>query len=97
MVGTAGRRTRAERIRERLETAFAPTLLDVADESARHAGHAGNPDGAGETHYAVTIVSPRFAGLSRVERSRAVHEALAAEFASGLHALRLVLRAPGET
>lgn len=93
----SARRTRADRIRDRLQAAFAPLLLDIVDESARHAGHAGNPDGAGETHYAVTLVSPRFAGMSRLERSRAVHAALAEEFAAGLHALHLVLRAPDES
>lgn len=88
--------TRAERIRARLERDFAPVQLTVEDESARHAGHPGNPDGRGETHYAVTLVSARFAGMNRLARSRTVHEALAEEFAAGLHALSLTLRAPGE-
>ena len=88
--------TRAERIRDILARDFAPTMLAVNDESGRHAGHAGNPDGRGETHYAVTMISARFAGLNRLARSRAVHEALAGEFAAGLHALSLTLRAPGE-
>lgn len=88
--------TRAERIRTILEREFAPVLLAVEDESARHAGHAGNPDGRGETHYAVTLVSPRFAGMGRLARSRAVHAALAGEFAGGLHALSLTLRSPEE-
>lgn len=88
--------TRAERIRDILARDFAPAMLAVDDESGRHVGHAGNPDGLGETHYAVTLVSARFAGLNRLARSRAVHEALAGEFATGLHALSLTLRAPGE-
>lgn len=88
--------TRAERIRTVLEREFAPAVLVVADESARHAGHAGNPDGRGETHYAVTLVSARFAGMGRLARSRAVHAALEAEFATGLHALSLTLRTPDE-
>ncbi len=88
--------TRAERIREALERGFAPVTLEVVDESARHAGHAGNPDGRGETHYAVSLVSPAFAGMGRVARSRAVHAALAGEFAGGLHALSLTLRTPEE-
>jgi BolA protein len=88
--------TRAERIKAILEREFAPALLAVEDESARHAGHAGNPDGTGETHYAVMLVSPRFAGMGRLARSRAVHAALAGEFAGGLHALRLTLRSPEE-
>jgi BolA protein len=88
--------TRAERIREALARAFAPEVLEVIDESARHAGHAGNPDGQGETHYAVLLVSSRFAGMGRLARSRAVHAALAEEFATGLHALSLTLRTPEE-
>ena len=88
--------TRAERIREALVAAFAPTALEIVDESARHAGHAGNPDGRGETHYAVTLVSQSFAGMGRLARSRAVHAALEDEFATGLHALSLTLRTPEE-
>lgn len=87
---------RAGRIRAALESALAPATVTVVDESARHAGHAGNPDGAGETHYLVHAVSPRFAGHGRVARQRLVHEALAAEFATGLHALSLKLETPEE-
>jgi BolA protein len=88
--------TRADRIRATLAARFAPSVLEVVDDSHRHAGHAGNPDGTGETHYNVTIVAAAFAGQSRVARSRLVHEALAQELDSGLHALALKLRAPGE-
>jgi BolA protein len=86
---------RAARIRARLEAGFAPCQLAVADDSARHAGHAGAGD-AGETHYRVDLVSAAFRGLARVARSRAVHAALAEEFATGLHALALRLRTPEE-
>jgi BolA protein len=87
--------SRADRIASRLTETFAPALLRVFDESARHAGHAGAQPG-GETHYAVTMVSAAFAGQSRVARSRAVHAALSDELTTGLHALSLTLRAPGE-
>ena len=87
--------TRADRIHAALEAAFAPAEVTVTDDSARHAGHAGARPG-GETHYSVTVVSPAFAGQSRVARSRAAHAALAAEFESGLHALALRLLTPGE-
>jgi BolA family transcriptional regulator, general stress-responsive regulator len=87
--------SRHARITARLNEAFAPTQLIVQDDSALHAGHSGARAG-GETHYTVTMVSAAFAGQNRVARSRAVHEALAEELASGLHALALVLRAPGE-
>jgi BolA protein len=91
---------RADRIHASLTTLFTPTLLEVRDDSALHAGHAGARPApgakAGETHFSVTLVSPAFRGVSRVERSRAVHAALAGEFAGGLHALALTLRAPEE-
>jgi BolA protein len=86
---------RAARLEATLRAAFAPTELHVQDDSARHAGHAGAAPG-GETHFNVRIVSETFTGLSRVARSRAVNTALASEFSSGLHALSLQLRAPGE-
>jgi len=88
---------REGRIRAALEAALAPARVAVVDVSASHAGHAGNPDGAGETHYTVHAVSPRFAGLGRVARHRLVNAALAAEFASGLHALNLRLETPEES
>jgi BolA protein len=87
--------SRADRIRSALEAAFAPARVSVADDSHRHAGHAGaRPEG--ETHYTVAVVSPAFAGQSRVARSRAVHAVLAAEFGAGLHALSLQLATPEE-
>jgi BolA protein len=82
-------------IQRRLSAAFAPTQLDVIDDSARHQGHAGHRHG-GETHFSVRIVSPVFAGLSRVERQRRVYTALAEEMKSQIHALALVTLAPGE-
>ncbi len=87
--------TRAQRIEARLLAAFAPVLIAVTDDSARHAGHAGARPG-GETHYSVKLVSPAFRGQTRVARSRAVHTALADELANGLHALALTLRTPEE-
>lgn len=87
--------SRAERIESALKRALAPDVLAVADESENHRGHSGYRDG-GETHYRVAIVSGVFRGKNRVERHRLVNVALAAEFASGLHALALDLRAPEE-
>ena len=86
---------RAARMRVVLTQAFSPAELLIEDDSARHAGHAGAAPG-GETHFTVHVTADAFAGLSRVARSRAVHAALAEEFALGLHALSLVLRAPDE-
>ncbi|MBL8834147.1 MAG: BolA family transcriptional regulator [Rhodospirillales bacterium] len=85
----------AERMRAKIEAAFAPVELKIVDDSARHAGHAGARPG-GESHFTVTIVSASFAGKGRVDRQRLVHAALAEELAGPVHALALVLRAPGE-
>lgn len=87
--------TRSDRLRALLGAAFAPVQLVVVDDSARHAGHAGARPG-GQTHFNVLMAAERFQGMSRVERSRAVHAVLAPEFASGLHALSLTLRTPDE-
>lgn len=89
--------SRAERMQAILESAFAPVVLEIIDESRRHAGHAGRnglPDG--ETHYRVAMVSAQFAGMTRLARQRAVNAALADEFTTGLHALSLRLNAPEE-
>ncbi len=71
-----------------LTAAFSPDLLEIDDESHLHHGHAGAAPG-GETHYAVRIRAPVLAGLSRVARHRAINQALAVEFATGLHALSI--------
>ncbi len=81
---------RIDRLRAALTAAFAPTLLEIVDDSGRHAGHAGAAAG-GQTHYTIRMHAASFTGQSRVARSRAVHDVLAAEFASGLHALSLSL------
>ncbi len=87
--------TMQEQIVSRLTAALDPILLDVVDESDRHAGHAGAREGGG-THYRVRVVSGQFERQSRVERHRLVYGLLSAEFADGLHALALVAKAPGE-
>jgi BolA family transcriptional regulator, general stress-responsive regulator len=87
--------TRADRIAALLGQFFSPVVLHIVDDSARHAGHAGAAPG-GQTHFSVVMVAEAFHGQSRVERSRAVHAALAEEFAGGLHALALTLCTPEE-
>jgi BolA protein len=77
-------------IRTALESAFRPDRLEVVNESHRHAGHAGD-DGSGESHWQVTIRAAGLAGLSRVERHRAVHRALGPAIMGRLHALALDL------
>lgn len=87
--------SRSARLEAALTAAFAPELLRIEDDSARHAGHAGAQPG-GQSHYSVLLVSAAFRGMSRVARSRAVHAVLAQEFAGGMHALALTLRSPEE-
>jgi len=82
-------------MREKLQRAFQPTRLDVINESHLHAGHRTSP-GTGESHFRVLLVSPVFAGKSRLQRHRLVNEALAAELKGKVHALALDLRAPDE-
>ncbi len=89
--------TRQDRIQHTLTAIFKPQSLEIIDESGRHANHAGRHGlPAGETHYRVVMVAQSLAGQSRLARSRAVHDALADEFNSGLHALSLSLRTPEE-
>lgn len=90
---------RKSRIVETLTRAFVPLALTVQDDSARHAGHRGHPGGAGkegQTHFNVAMVADCFTDMKRVDRARAVNEALAEEFRTGLHALSLNLRSPAE-
>lgn len=83
--------TRVEKIRGKLEAAFAPRLLEVVDDSERHRGHSGFQEG-GESHFNVVIESDRFKGLSRIARHRAVHAALGPDLVSEIHALALTIR-----
>lgn len=76
-------------IEARLQSVLQPTALQVVDESADHAGHAGaNAEGAG-THFRVRVASPLFAGKSRVARHRLVYDALQKFIDQGLHALAI--------
>lgn len=84
------------RIRDKLELAFAPTRLEIVNESHLHAGHHGSP-GTGESHFRVAIVSDVFAGKNRLARHRLVNEALASELRDGVHALAIKALAPGES
>lgn len=86
--------SRAEWIESRLREAFAPERLEVVDDSARHRGHAGARAGGG--HFQVLIVAEGFRGLGRLERHRAVYEALGEAMRADIHALALRALAPGE-
>lgn len=86
---------RVDRIRKLLESQLAPELLQIRDDSALHAGHAGARDGAG--HYAVRVVAPAFAGLPVLKRHRIVYQTLASMMPHEIHALSIDARAPGES
>jgi len=85
----------AQRIRERL-AALEPLALDLVDESAQHAGHAGAAPG-GETHWRLSIVSPRFAGQPSVARHRMIYQALGELMQDPIHALAISAPSPEET
>lgn len=84
-----------DRIVARLVDRFAPTALEVIDESHLHAGHSGaRPEG--ETHFRVIIEAEAFRGTSRVSRHRMVNEALAEQLAGPVHALAIRAEAPAD-
>ena len=85
----------SDTIRRKLTERFAPTRLEVVDQSHLHIGHEGARPG-GETHFAVMIACTAFIGQSRVARQRLVYETLADELASRVHALSLTTLAPDE-
>lgn len=85
----------AGEIRRILIESFAPSQLDVINDSARHQGHAGD-DGTGESHFTVAIESAVFAGKSRLERQRMVNRALGDVPGDRVHALAIKAKAPGE-
>jgi BolA protein len=85
----------AREIDQRLRAALAPSRLAVINDSAKHHGHAGD-DGSGESHFTVEIEAPAFAGMSRLERQRAVNAALGDLMKERIHALAIKARTPGE-
>lgn len=82
-------------IEQKLNQGLNPIRLEVIDDSGRHVGHAGHKPG-GETHFRIEIVSPAFAGKSRIERHRLVNALLAEELAGPVHALQLATLTPEE-
>jgi BolA protein len=74
-----------EQIRERLQAAFAPSVLEVVDEGYKHASH-GN---AGKGHFHVRIVSAAFAGQLPLKRHRMIYAAMDGLMDNGIHALSI--------
>ena len=85
----------AQEIAQLLTQAFAPTGLEVINDSASHRGHMGD-DGTDESHFTVEIESPAFTGVSRLQRQRMVNRALGDIPGQRVHALAIKARAPGE-
>ena len=83
----------SQHIEAALRSALQPTTLEVQDDSHLHAGHAGAKEGR---HFSVKLVSERFAGLTRVARHRLVYDSLKPLIDSGIHALAIDARAPGD-
>jgi BolA protein len=81
-------------LRERLTRALQPVELDIIDESAKHAGHAGAASGGG--HFIVTIVSPAFENKTLIQRHRLVYDAVGDIMHSEIHALSIQARTPQE-
>lgn len=77
-----------DQIEDRLQAAFAPSRLEVVDDSESHRGHAGWREG-GQTHFNVLIRAAQFRDMSRIARHRAVHQALGADLVGRIHALAL--------
>ncbi|AZZ36458.1 BolA family transcriptional regulator [Bdellovibrio sp. qaytius] len=89
---------REERIKAILKQ-LNPLVLELKNDSAKHANHVehlGSAGFTGETHYKAKIVSEVFEGLSRVDRQRKVYDLLKEEFTSGLHAFELKTLTPKE-
>jgi BolA family transcriptional regulator, general stress-responsive regulator len=81
-------------LRDQLTLVLAPLSIELRDDSAQHAGHAGAGDGA---HFAIHIVSPRFVGVRTLERHRMVYAAAAPLMAGRIHALQITALTPEET
>lgn len=85
---------RAQRIEEKLRSGLAAEHVEVEDDSARHAGHAGARGGAG--HFNVIVVSEQFEGKNRVARHRAVYSAVEDMMPQEIHALSAQTFTPSE-
>lgn len=84
---------RIEAIRAALAT-LRPSVLQIEDDSHKHAGHEGARDGRG--HFSVLIVSPQFSGMNAIARHRAVYGAVGNLMQTDIHALSMRAYAPEE-
>jgi BolA protein len=84
---------RVEKIRQMLTAQLAPVSLEIRDDSAKHAGHAGALEGG---HFSIMVVSERFAGCTRLQRHQLVYEAVAPLMRTDIHALSIQAHTPQE-
>lgn len=85
----------AEEMRESLESAFAPSMLEIINDSAKHSGHSGD-DGSGASHFTVVIQAQAFASMNRLARQRAVIAALGDIVGGRVHAVAIKASAPDQ-
>ena len=85
---------RIEALRTALQTQLAPVSLEIIDDSAKHAGHAGAREGG---HFRVVLVAEAFKGRSQLERHRLVYAAVAPLMGQSVHALSIIARTPDES
>ena len=83
----------ASLLRTRLSQ-LAPAVLEIRDDSAAHAGHAGAAGGG--RHFSLVIVSKTFSGVSRLERHQRVLRQVADLVPYPIHALSIKALAPEE-
>lgn len=86
--------SRIEELQDRITSALGADIVQVQDDSEKHRGHAGARGGAG--HYTVLVVAERFAGMGRVERHRAVYDAVGDMIPTQVHALAVRALTPDE-
>jgi len=85
----------AEIIQQKINARLSPSVLEVADESHLHAGHAGAREG-GESHFRILVISDQFEGVSRVARQRMINDILREELDGPIHALAMKTLTPAE-
>jgi BolA protein len=83
-----------EKIRRKMIEQLEAKVVEIVDESWKHAGHAGASAGGG--HFILRVVSKRFEGVSRLNRNRLVFQTLAQEMQGEIHALSVSALTPEE-
>jgi len=84
----------SELIKQKINESFQPEIIEIIDDSAAHAGHAGARQGGG--HYNVTIVAAAFEGKSLVQRHQLIYQALGDLMKTEIHALGINALTPSE-